>query len=256
MATADQSNGLMDIGATHGPHGGRKNGDSTEVEAWQSRIQRSIAKSRKVRGGNFVQIATVDPEGRPRCRTVVFRGFLSAEARGEDALRMITDLRSEKVHQVASSPACEMVWWFGKTSEQYRIAGELQLVGADYPPGELQAARRQQWGNLSDKAREQFYWTCPGMEIALPVLEGSDNNGSEEIEEGGVNLSPIGGRDASGKLLPPPDTFLLMLLWPTEVKYLRLTDNFAQLDRRGEMKAELGGVEGETTAWKTMRVTP
>ena len=39
---------------------------------------------------------------------------------------------------------------------------------------------------------------------------------------------PSGGRREDGKVLPPPDNFLLMLLVPNKVKYLRLTDNFAQ----------------------------
>ena len=36
----------------------------------------SIRRSRKVRGGNYVQLATADNKGHPACRTVVFRGFL------------------------------------------------------------------------------------------------------------------------------------------------------------------------------------
>ena len=33
-----------------------------------------------------------------------------------------------------------------------------------------------------------------------------------------------------GKVLPPPDNFLLMLLNPKSVKYLRLSDNLAIVD--------------------------
>ena len=39
-------------------------------------LDASIARSRKVRGGNYVQLATVGPDGKPHCRTVVFRGFV------------------------------------------------------------------------------------------------------------------------------------------------------------------------------------
>jgi len=58
---------------------------------------------------------------------------------------------------------CEMVWWFGKSSEQYRVEGELQLVGATEAVGgppfsaALAAARKQQWGELAENAREQFF---------------------------------------------------------------------------------------------------
>jgi hypothetical protein len=206
----------------------------TNVTPWKDRINRSSAISRKVRGGNYVQIATVSSDGKPRNRTVVFRGFLDpfagnkeGRAGGEEAMRMISDARSEKVAQAqeGANPACEMVWWFAKTSEQYRIGGNLQFIGGDFedPSGdaeltkELQIARKSQWGNLSDMAREQFYWTQPG----LPHAPGP--------------APPSGGRDTiEGKVLPVPDTFLLMLLWPTHIKYLRLTDNFAQFDELGE----------------------
>lgn len=73
------------------------------VVPWRERIDASIARSRKVRGGNYVQIATVDEAGLPRCRTVVFRGW-----QGE-AMKMITDARSEKAAHIAAQPACEMV---------------------------------------------------------------------------------------------------------------------------------------------------
>lgn len=171
-----------------------------------------------------MQIATVDEEGKPRCRTVVFRGFIDnvsgTAAAGGEALKMITDARSEKVGQARLQPACEMVWWFGKSSEQYRISGDLMFVGPDGVGSgdeererQLQIARKSQWGSLSDPAREQFYWSNPG----LP-------------HSGEGDPPPPGGRDSDGKVLPVPDTFLLVLLWPKEVKYLRLTDNFAQVD--------------------------
>ena len=230
--------GLGDIGAAAAI--AAESGGAGEAESaipWKDRIQRSSAISRKVRGGNYVQIATVDTEGRPHCRTVVFRGFLEVAASGGGAaMRMITDARSEKVEQARARPACEMVWWFSKSSEQYRIAGELQFVGGEVAAEgennhefarELQIARKSQWGNLSDMAREQFYWEQPGVDHCPAVA-----------------APPAGGRDADGKVLPPPENFLLMLLWPKKVKYLRLTDNFAQLDE----------VQGES--WTAKRVNP
>jgi hypothetical protein len=59
----------------------------------------------------FERIATVDDEGKPKCRTVVFRGFLPLDG-GLKAMKMITDMRSEKVGQIQRLPDCEMVWWF------------------------------------------------------------------------------------------------------------------------------------------------
>lgn len=76
-------------------------------------------------------------------------------------------------------------------------------------------------------AREQFYWEDPGISYTA---------GEKEI--------PVGGRDADGKVLESPDTFLLMLMYPSTVDYLRLGDNFRQVDRWEEGK------------WTSKRVNP
>ena len=135
---------------------------------------------------------------------------------------------------------------FPKSSEQYRIRGRLQYVGSEGPPfsyadgsmgsdevrNYLADERKQQWGNLSDPAREQFYWKNPGIPYAS----------TENDEENGV---PPGGRDGEGKVLHPPDTFLLMLLYPSTIDYLRLGDNYRQIDEWEER-----------CRWKSMRVNP
>ena len=72
---------------------------------------------------------------------------------------------------VASNPGCEMVWWFQKSSEQYRVAGDLQLIGARSEDEELSAQRKQAWGNLSDSAREQFFWENPGIPFRCATAE-------------------------------------------------------------------------------------
>ena len=190
----------------------------TLLSTWRENITRSIAKSRKVRGSNYVQIATVDSDNKPRNRTVVFRGFISDSKTGHEAFKMITDARSHKVKNIVDHTSwCEMVWWFSKTSEQYRILGKLKLVRESDRDEQLLQARKQQWGNLSDAAREQFFWEQPG-----------DTYSGEETEK---NV-PKGGRNIeTNRVLPPPDNFLLLLLYPTEVKYLNLRSNFSQLDK-------------------------
>ena len=218
------------------------------LESWRKTINVSIAKSRKIRGGNFVQIATINPETmEPRCRTVVFRGFLSSppsptpsessDEKDNDPciMKMITDARSSKVQEIQNSNApckAEIVWWFSKSSEQYRFLGDVKFVGGgdfelDSNPYYI-SARKQQWGNLSDPAREQFYWVEPNTPYS----------GSE-------TKIPVGGREEDGKILPPPDNFLLMLMFPKKVDYLRLGDNYRQVD-----------VTNEDNEWVATRVNP
>ena len=234
------ASGLSNIGKKGDNQPARSDDDSF---SWRDRITGSIARSRKIRGGNFVQIATVDPDSlEPRCRTVVFRGFLphrpSESGKSAQSLptvmKMITDLRSSKVAEATNHPksnqSAELVWWFVKSSEQYRIRGKLQFVGCGSFEGDSDAfltqMRKEQWGNLSDSAREQFYWKDPSVPYTLQ------------------NDVPAGGRGEDGKVLPPPKNFLLMLLHPTRVDYLRLGDNYRQIDN----------LDGEE--WRCERVNP
>jgi len=145
----------------------KNNNLSTHIQWWRDRIERSIAKSRtkSSRGGNYVQLATIGYKKSiamnlraeqipiPENRCVVFRGFCPdyvekfVNSQNNDfrqgdmrekpmMLKMITDKRSAKAQQILENfvngvdrnPA-ELVWWFSLTSEQYRIAGELFLVG-------------------------------------------------------------------------------------------------------------------------------
>merc|ERR1719326_608968 len=112
----DANAGLADIG-----NGGEESTmrASAELIPWRARLDKTVARVRRERGSNYVQLSTVDPAGHPRCRTVVMRGWVG------DAIKMITDARSEKVQHIQHSPSAEMVWWFPKSSEQYRLAGSL-----------------------------------------------------------------------------------------------------------------------------------
>lgn len=128
-------------------------------------------------------------------------------------MKMCTDLRSQKVGEIAHQPISEMVWWFAKTSEQYRVRGSMMLVGDDYDDRDLQIARKEMWGNISDPARESFL--------------------DDQAE------LPVGGRDEDGKVVPVPANFLLMLLNPTYVDFLRLTGaQYRQIDERLEDSKE------------------
>merc|ERR1712183_319141 len=136
---------------------------------------------------------------------------------------------------------CEMVYWFSKSSEQYRIRGKVQFVGNDdSSDAHLRNQRAQQWGNLSDSAREQFFWPEPGIAYTGPPTV------------------PTGGRDQDGNVIqPPPSTFLLMLLHPMRVDYLRLTDNYRQVDEL--VSFENGLIHpridiNEESSWKYERV--
>ncbi|KAL7567317.1 hypothetical protein ACA910_015691 [Epithemia clementina (nom. ined.)] len=246
-------------------------------QSWRSRLEQSMSVTRSIRGSNYVQLATVHHEtGEPRCRTVVMRGFVTVpehhawfnvcDNNYSCLLQMCTDARSNKVQeqpQGNTSTTAELVWWFPSRKEQYRIRGALHFVGADKtttatattattPPlvfetneDEIFAkARLDLWAKLSDPARESFYQVgCPGQAYTTP----NDNNNEEkeeeeEKEEIANDPAPLpvrDGRDADGKVVPPPpDNFVLVVLNPNYVDYLRLGGTqYRQIDQKQQPAA-------------------
>lgn len=121
-SNVNESIGLTEAGKSNNQRD--KNTANEANDDWKSRIDISIAKSRKIRGSNYVQISTIDHKTmEPRCRTVVFRGFMKqmpmeCDGYGDVVMKMITDARSNKVSELKSFHAgkldgnnVEMVWW-------------------------------------------------------------------------------------------------------------------------------------------------
>jgi len=129
---------------------------------WRSPLARALHRNRSLAYARYLQLATVRADGRPANRTVVFRGFLE----NTNQLKFITDIRSQKAEEINLYPWGEICWYFPKTREQFRIAGKLVLVVAEYPDAELCIARRTAWQELSEAARSQFAWPEPGADKA------------------------------------------------------------------------------------------
>ena len=164
---------------------------------WRSLLSRALHQNRSLPYARYFQLATVRTDGRPANRTVVFRGFLN----DTNQLKIITDSRSQKPNQISYQSWGEACWYFPKSREQFRLTGQLTLIGADHPNQPLTDARQATWQELSDSARLQFAWPHPGD------ARTEDNSG----------FSPL-----------PPDpkhplpNFCLLLLEPTQVDHLEL----------------------------------
>jgi hypothetical protein len=137
-----------------------------------------------------------------------------------------TNLGSEKVSQLRANSNAEMVWWFAASREQYRVGGVIQIVDAFESDPVLAQMRLDQWKVLSDPAREQFYWPEPNSLVPPELVD------FKELLQAPIPAGGRGEEDEQGKrpILPPPDTFLVLLLWPDDVRYLDLSDNFSQQD--------------------------
>ncbi len=189
---------------------------------WRSLLARALHKNRSLPYARYFQLATVRADARPANRTVVFRGFLD----DSDRLKIITDSRSQKIEQIHYQSWGEACWYFPKTREQFRLAGQLTLVGADHPDPSLREARQTTWQDLSDSARLQFAWPHPG---------------EARTEEDGA-FSP-----------PPPDpeqplpNFCLLLLEPLQVEHLEL---------RGDPQNRWLYSQNSSQEWSVQAVNP
>ncbi|MFE1747855.1 Npun_F5749 family FMN-dependent PPOX-type flavoprotein [Coleofasciculus sp. H7-2] len=188
---------------------------------WRSLLARALHRNRSEPHSRYLQLATVQADGRPANRTVVFRGFLD----DTNQLKFVTDSRSQKADQIEHQPWAEACWYFTTTREQFRLAGTLTLVGANHPDSALQQARQASWQDLSDAARLQFTWPHPGESRA----------------------------DVSTFSLPSPDpekpleSFCLLLLEPVQVDHLEL---------RGDPQNRWLYRLDSSQAWSTQAVNP
>ncbi len=166
------------------------------LAVWRSPLARALHRNRSLAFARYLQLATVRATGRPANRTVVFRGFLE----NTNQLKFITDIRSQKAEEIDLYPWGEICWYFPKTREQFRIAGQLILVRQDDRDSEFFTARRTVWQELSEAARSQFAWPAPGEDKADA---GAFDSASPDAHE-------------------PLPNFCLLLLEPETVDFLEL----------------------------------
>lgn len=162
---------------------------------WRGAIAHALHRNRSLVYSRYLQLATIDANNRPANRTVVFRGFLE----NSNQLQFLTDSRSEKAAQIQHNAWGEACWYFPNTREQFRILGELTLIGADCE-GIMADERLKMWQKLSEAARLQFAWPEPGKP-----------------------------RASAAAFTPPPpnphqpvNNFCLLLLNPVQVDHLEL----------------------------------
>ncbi len=122
--------------------------------AWLSELRPLIAGPT----GNFAQLATVDTDGHPRCRTVVVR-----EIDPDGRLRFTADVSSAKVAQIAAEPRAELCWYLIGAWRQFRLSGRLAVEA-----GEVQA---RLWDEMSDATRSQFASRADFIVYGLDVAQ-------------------------------------------------------------------------------------
>ncbi|MBN3895173.1 MAG: pyridoxamine 5'-phosphate oxidase family protein [Nostoc sp. NOS(2021)] len=189
---------------------------------WRSAIAHALHRNRSLVYARYLQLATVQANGRPANRTLVFRGFLE----DTNQLKFITDTRSAKADQIQQQPWAEVCWYFPNTREQFRITGCLTLVSGDDSHQDLQPARISMWQELSDAARSQFAWPHPGK---------------PRVQTPEAFVPP-----APDPMQPVPN-FCLLLLDPVQVDHLEL---------RGEPQNRWLYHRDENQEWSSQAINP
>lgn len=167
------------------------------IAPWRPVLARALHRNRSQPQARYCQLATVSESGFPANRTVVFRGFVDPD----NQLKIVTDARSRKVAQIQHQPWGEICWYFSKTREQFRLAGELVVVDKEHSNTSLQKERQLAWQNLSDAARVQFTYPAPGKPR---------------------NKDPQAFLSPSPENNQPLANFCLLLLNPKRVEHLQL----------------------------------
>jgi PPOX class probable FMN-dependent enzyme len=164
---------------------------------WRVQLAAALHRNRHESSVRYLQLATVDSQGYPQNRTLVFRGFL----KDTDHLQFATDARSQKIDQIQHHPHAQVCWYFSKTREQFRLTGLLRSIQANGNPTlpDYQI-RIHLWEAISKTGKLLWYWPTPKAPQA-PV--------SEYI----TDLPAV---------QDPPETFVVLLLDPVEVDHLQL----------------------------------
>ncbi|MCU7553970.1 pyridoxamine 5'-phosphate oxidase family protein [Alteromonas sp. ASW11-19] len=134
---------------------------------WRQQLTKSLHQTRSTPESRYFQLATCDSEGRPQCRTVVFRGISD-----QHELQVISDTRSGKWDDLQGNGFAQVCWYFAKTREQYRLdVTATCLKVADNP-----SLLAQYWQKLSDAGKKQFLWGTPNTprDTNQPLLAESD----------------------------------------------------------------------------------
>lgn len=130
--------------------------DATLAEIWRCL---AVGAGERRSGFHHPCIATVSPDGFPRIRTMILRGVEP----GLRQLRLHTDIRAEKVADIAANPRVAVHVYDPGQKLQVRMTGQARIHHGD-------AVAREAWLG-SQPMSQACYGTVPAP--GTPIAEGS-----------------------------------------------------------------------------------
>lgn len=136
---------------------------------WRPLLRGAREREGRSPAARWLQLATVAPDGTPRVRTLVFRGWA-----GPATLDLLTDDRSEKLADLRHQPAVELCWLLPRARSQFRLRGVVLSLA----PELLQGERERHWQQLTPGGRALWGWPRPGAPLdrlaSFPLELGDD----------------------------------------------------------------------------------
>lgn len=130
---------------------------------WRPALDAALQRGDGVAASRYLQLATLGGDGRPRNRTVVFRGF------GPDStLLVLSDTRSRKAGELAHCAQAALAWYFPVTREQFRLEVVISLHGADSTPP-WSTLRQQLWAERGARGQAEWLDRIPSQALPTPV---------------------------------------------------------------------------------------
>ncbi|CAI2168645.1 3161_t:CDS:2 [Funneliformis geosporum] len=222
---------------------------------WKSILKSTISENLKISDTmQPMQLATFNTTMRkPANRSVIFRGFIKDDENSfeSDLFCITTDIRSGKVDQLSKNSAFEICWWFSKSREQFRMAGNAYVLSLSFyskfpftklssyfPPTcnfDWNKELRSQFEKISDELRANLTYPTPGSPL--------------QNENFIKKLGVIGKNDRDNELIQKSfENFALVIFEVEEVDRVELA-----IDPHKRTNWKLNNQTGE---WTEQRVHP
>lgn len=111
------------------------------VPTFASALESELAAKDNSPPFTLFTLATVDKDGYPHNRTLVYRGFLF-DNQSNNVLTFCTDKRMKKYDELRNNDKIEAVFYFEKIKKQFRFRGRARLIDENHYP-ELDLAKIQ-----------------------------------------------------------------------------------------------------------------
>lgn len=174
---------------------------------WRQKLENAIKNNAATPHTRFFQLATVDRNAAPACRTLVFRGFMD----NANTLIAHTDVRSEKIQQLKNDDRTAVCWYFCDTREQFRLTSKVTLItGQQQDAADIRWAH---WQALSQSAQASYSLATPGSALVIEPAASEKPNCN----------AGLGSK--------PSKNFALLLIVPSSVDHLLLAPSPQQRSR-------------------------